>query len=272
MEQVATKITQDDFPCMTYEHNGTILSVAPTWVMNDKETFEKFLPDFQKNYHQAARDYGCEATRSEESYFRNPEILEVRANRNREHPVHASGVFKEFFKPKNEIYFLHADFSARHDATGIAMSHYDYRTDKIVVDLMLRIAVPSHGEIYLSRSREIILDIQRRGFFLKKVTFDTWQSLETLQKLQSLGINAEFFSVDKDTKAYDTLMELISDDKLDYYYYQPFITEAKMLRLIKGKKVDHPATGSKDVSDAVAGCVYQTMIQKPIRKVGLRSI
>jgi len=71
-------------------------------------------------------------------------------------------------------------------------------------------------------------------------------------------------SVDKEDKPYTTLRDMLFQGAVSYYHYQPFIDEVLALEhsikkteggVIKGK-VDHPAKGSKDVSDAVCGMVW----------------
>jgi len=80
--------------------------------------------------------------------------------------------------------------------------------------------------------------------------------VDSIQILKSRGIEAEILSVDKDTKAYDTFKEMLHTKRFDCYYYEPLHKEYQRLELIKGKKVDHPPGGSKDVCDAVAGVCY----------------
>jgi hypothetical protein len=79
-----------------------------------------------------------------------------------------------------------------------------------------------------------------------------------------MGVNSEKLSVDKDLAGYETLKEGIYTGKVKYYRHEWFLKELKRLELVKGKKVDHPATagGSKDVCDAVAGAVYNAVANK----------
>ena len=77
-----------------------------------------------------------------------------------------------------------------------------------------------------------------------------------IQILKSNGIEAETLSVDRDTKAYDTIKAMLHTQRFDCYSHPILEKEYKMLELVKGKKVDHPPSGSKDVADAVAGVCY----------------
>ena len=84
------------------------------------------------------------------------------------------------------------------------------------------------------------------------------QSAEN-QILEDKGLDCEVLSVDRNTAAYDTLKEKMYAGKLKCYRYEPFLEELSRLELREGVKVDHPPSGSKDVSDAVAGAVYKAV-------------
>jgi len=72
-------------------------------------------------------------------------------------------------------------------------------------------------------------------------------SVDSIQILRSKGLIADVLSVDRDTKAYDTLKEDLHSHCLDFYPFDPFQKEYMRLELVKGKKVDHPPSGSKDI-------------------------
>ena len=92
-------------------------------------------------------------------------------------------------------------------------------------------------------------------------------SVDSVQLLIKSGIQAEVQSVDRSTEAYDTLKEQIYKGLLDIYHHPVFIRECEELIRKPNGKIDHPELsyrrsleegrkeGSKDVADAVAGCV-----------------
>ena len=111
-------------------------------------------------------------------------------------------------------------------------------------------------EVELAEIRELIIELKNRGFNILKVTYDGYQSADSIQILNNSGIEAATRSVDRDTGPYDTLKDLIYDERLDTYYCWLVVEELKNLTTIQGGvKVDHPDHGSKDVSDALAGSV-----------------
>ena len=62
--------------------------------------------------------------------------------------------------------------------------------------------------------------------------------------MNDLGINAEFFSVDRDTTAYDTMYEMILADSIDCYPYPVLIEELQNVELVNGgRKIDHTPEG-----------------------------
>jgi len=127
----------------------------------------------------------------------------------------------------------------------------------------MRLTAPPQGEILISDVRQYIYELIRRGFNIKYVSYDGFASEESIQQLKRKGIMSEVISVDKDTKAYESLKDAIYQNRLEFYEHRPFIDEAKALELRNGEKVDHQPNGSKDCSDAVAGVVYRLSTHPP---------
>ena len=89
------------------------------------------------------------------------------------------------------------------------------------------------------------------------VTMDTWQSVDSLQQLKQKGYAAEHLSVDTKMDPYDNLKSAFYEDRIDIYNYPKLFKELRQLEKDeKKKKIDHPPKGSKDIADALAGCLY----------------
>ena len=220
----------------------------------DYEIESKRNPDIFK------RDYMALPSLALEPYFKQYDLIEKCIDEKMKHPVDEKGKFKDWFLGKRKVrYYVHIDLSLRRDATGIAMTHND--GDIVVVDLMMRIKPPIQGEIRFADIREMLFELKARGFKLAKVTYDGWQSIDSLQILRNNYINCDVLSVDRDTCAYDTLKERIYEGQFRCYRYEPFLQEIRRLELIEGKKVDHPPNSSKDCTDAVAGAVLTAVEQ-----------
>jgi hypothetical protein len=107
---------------------------------------------------------------------------------------------------------------------------------------------------------DFIIALRRRGFKLKLVTFDRWQSQDTMHLLEGQGINTELLSVAK--KHYDDFLSVMYDDRLIGPLIPELIDELKQLRHIKNE-VDHPRAGFKDLSDATCGAIYNAVTLTP---------
>ena len=226
---------------------------------------KEFETESKRNPEAFKRDYMAIPSLALEPYFKRMDLVEQCIDPKATHPVDDFGNFKPEFMGKPEYRYkpktwccIHVDLALKRDAVGFAMTHDE--GDVVVVDLMMRIKAPLNGEIHFSDIREMIFELDRRGFRIDRVTFDGWQSIDSIQILKKAGFKSEVLSVDRDTRAYDTLKEKIYTGKLKCYRYEPFLHELRRLELKEGVKVDHPPhIGSKDVTDAVAGAVFMTV-------------
>jgi hypothetical protein len=178
----------------------------------------EFEIETKRNPEVFKRDYMALPSLALEPYFKRWDLIERCIDKGLECPIDEKGKFKSWFRGKYNgkrkiWYFLHVDLSLKRDATGIAMSHHE--GNMVIVDFMLRIKPPVGGEIQFSDIRDMILELRERDFYLVKVTYDGWQSVDSLQILRINYINCETLSVDKDTCAYDTLKERISEGTLN---------------------------------------------------------
>jgi len=130
---------------------------------------------------------------------------------------------------------------------------------------MMRITAKPMDEIKFEDIRKKIYRLKDIGYNIAKISFDGWQSIDSIQTLNSSGFNAETFSIDRNPESYYTLKAAMLDGRMDFYYYKPFVEELQQLEEIKGTKIDHPRQGSKDVADAVAGVCYHAAQGTPGR-------
>lgn len=179
----------------------------------------------------------------------------------------------------NAVRHVHIDPSLSGDATGFCMAHIGGWKDVVrraesgheymehapiyVVDFVLRIVPPVGDEIVLGDVRQLVYDLTAHGFLITNVTLDSFQSADALQQLGKKGYNAERLSVDAHIEPYDNLKTALYEGRVRYYNYPPLIDELRTLEHIREKnKVDHPSHGSKDVADAVAGCLYTLSLKQ----------
>ena len=176
--------------------------------------------------------------------------------------------------------YLHIDLALRRDGVGLCMGHVsgwkeETRRDEsgnlyrelapiIVIDLLLRVEAHKEEEVEIADVRSLVFELRSLGFNIAKVTFDQFQSAESIQQLKRRGIDAERLSIDANPETYHSVREAMYEDRLYLYDYPTLTTELTRLEENHSNgKIDHPKRGSKDVSDALAGVVYHCTVEKP---------
>ena len=173
---------------------------------------------------------------------------------------------------------IHIDPSLRKDALGFCMAHISSWVDVIrsnpdnprekfkerapyyIVDFMLRVLPPTGGEIILGDIRRLIYELAGHGFTITTVSMDSFNSADGLQQLAQKGYNALDVSVDVTPDPYDNLKTALYENRLSMYEYEPVLGELRTIEqrwtAQKKRKIDHPPKKSKDISDALAGCLW----------------
>lgn len=182
--------------------------------------------------------------------------------------------------------FIHCDIGITGDALGLCMAHisgfrtvrrirsdgtwYEDKAPIFTVDFMVQIKPPMGAEIDLAKVRAFIISLRDYGVPIWRVSFDGFQSTDSKQILRKLGFDAVCYSVDRTDEAYLSLRQALVENRLVLYPHPVFQREiVELERDLDNCKVDHPAKspstgqpGSKDVSDAVAGAVFNALIEK----------
>ena len=131
----------------------------------------------------------------------------------------------------------------------------------IQIDGCLEIMAPRNGEVLFWKLRRLLYKIRKEGLNLRWVSFDAFQSVDSIQLLRQQGYAVGVQSMDKDTTPYDFLKAAIYDKRIDVPRHGKLLKEIRELQFIlqttnKRFKVDHLPSGSKDVADSLAGVVY----------------
>lgn len=180
----------------------------------------------------------------------------------------------------NKPRFAHIDIGLKGDRLGLTVVHSSKEItverytptgaiDKISenvydIDLMLGVKAIPGSEIPLYKIREFLLWLSSYiGYKFKKITYDGFQSADSIQLLQMSGLPAGLLSVDRTDVPYLNLRACILEQRLVGYYNSIVVEELRDLEYDrKAKKVDHPivkydgSPGSKDISDSLCGAVY----------------
>lgn len=245
----------------------------PTWDVNPIKTLNGQKNSFFEDVHDALGRFACTPSDGgEDSFIKNKQAIEeafISLN-----GVDQQGVFAPNFHPKENVeYFVHVDLSKVHDRCAVALAHVDKwvshteghlsETYPVVRVDAVRFWKPSPTEPMDYRQvQDYILNLRRRGFNLRLVTFDRWNSHDTMNYLEAQHISTDMLSVG--TKHYDDFLQLLYDGRLVGPKIPELIDELKELRYVKTAgsalpKVDHPRTGYKDLSDAITGAIYNAV-------------
>lgn len=279
-EENTFSIEWEEDEIVAYNYPKVYALKRPTWEINPTRSIEDFKIQFYKNPIDALSRFACMPPEATDAFFRSREKIET-CFRLPTNAVDENGRFAEWFKPEEEReYFIHVDLAQKHDHCAVAMAHvdkwvkvggfndYDVINPFVVVDAIRWWTPTSDKAVEFKDVKNYILELRARGFKIKKVTFDRWNSFDIMNELKSLGMNAETLSVAK--KHYDDMAMIIAEERLVGPAVKLLIDELLQLRIIRDK-VDHPRKGSKDLADAVVGSVYNA-ISGSSKQVGLKEI
>lgn len=165
--------------------------------------------------------------------------------------------------------FEHDLLSAIRDIAGVAIGYVERfvpvarsgttieRLPKINFDLVLEVKPPRNGEIEFESLRRLFYALRESGMNLKWISFDTYQSRDSIQLLRQQGFVIGTQSMDADSTAYDVAKTALYDGRIAAPRHEH--ARAELIRLERDPRtgrIDHPAGFSKDCADAIAGVIY----------------
>ena len=244
----------------------------PTWDINPTRKIEDFTEAFYTDPTDALSRFACMPPDATDAFFKNRAVIE-KAFSNPNLNVDSYGRFDDAFRPDPEKqYFVHVDLAQKHDHCAVALSHvqswvtmkigetYKEAAPRVVVDAVRYWTPTASKSVDFTEVKDYIISLRARGFNLKMVTFDRWNSHDMMQQLKANGINTELLSVAK--KHYEDMSLTLTEERLYGPHIQLLIDELLQLRIVKDK-VDHPRKGSKDLADAVCGAIYNAIALTP---------
>ncbi len=241
----------------------------PTWEINPTRKVEDFTVAFYKDPVDALSRFACMPPEAVDAFFKSREKIEAAFN-NPMLAVDSDGRFAEWFVPDpTKEYFVHVDLAQKHDHCAVAIAHIESwvsmkiagemteAAPKVIVDAIRWWTPTSTQSVDFTAVKDYIIQLRSRGFNLKLVTFDRWNSHDLMQQLKNYSINTEILSVAK--KHYEDMAMVVTEERLHGPRIELLINELLQLKITKADKVDHPRKGSKDLSDAVCGAVYNAI-------------
>jgi hypothetical protein len=175
---------------------------------------------------------------------------------------------------------IHIDLSRTGDRCGIAMAKitgwsHIVKGDVVeklpvyAVEMAVSIEPNTLNQIDIADIRAWCMDLKLQyNLNIISVTYDGFDSQESIQQWRKMNMNAYNISMDKTTEAYDQFKQalyqsrvlLVENDLLK----QELVTLERHVRGGKSK-IDHPAKGSKDISDAVVGACFAISKNRALR-------
>lgn len=176
--------------------------------------------------------------------------------------------------------FIHVDLSTSVDKCGIAVvshlgnvemvregSDFVEVLPRFAVELAVSIQPNPMQQLDISQVRQWIMQLV--AFWkinVVNVSYDGFQSKESMTMLRKSGIRSGYLSVDRTTEPYEVLRDAIYDGRVLLYDNDVLRQELTTLEYYaEKKKVDHPPKGSKDIADAVAGAIFAASNYRTIR-------
>ena len=175
--------------------------------------------------------------------------------------------------------FVHIDLSKTKDRCGVAMVRIDSMSEVEVqpgvfqmlpfgvVELALSIQPSQAKELDISAVRDWVVALRNvHNVPIYRITYDGYNSAESIQAVRKLGIRSKVISMDKTDGPYEAVKRALYQDRLALAPNDILVRELTQLdKNEQTGKIDHPAKGSKDISDAVAGAWTSAITSRQYR-------
>lgn len=236
----------------------------------------EYRDDFERDIHEALREIGGISTMATHPFLANREAVSWGFGR-RKSLFNKTEIFSDEkllifpkrFEDREQPRLAHLDLALTGDSAGLCIGYVKKFVDVsrgdrsagkmplIYIDGALRINPPRNGEINFERLRNILFRLRDNGLNIRFVTFDSFQSRDSIQILRGQGFLASLTSVDKTPLPYDVTKSALYENRVLIPKDDGLLNELLALEYDTQKgRVDHPPNGSKDVADSLAGVVY----------------
>ena len=180
------------------------------------------------------------------------------------------GIVKSAIKNPTQPRFAHVDLGLTSDSAGIVIGYVDKFIDveldgeedmavtmpHIMIDGTLKVDPPKNGEINFAKIRKIFYKLTALGMNIRWITFDSYQSVDSIQILRGKGYITGNQSMDKTTLPYDILKTALIDTRVVIPENPDLRDEIVHLERTEKGKIDHTPYSTKDIADSLAGVVF----------------
>lgn len=256
-----------------------------------------YVADYEEDPALAKAKYECKPSKASNPFFRNEFLVRSSFTPSTRQPIEVlyrrSGDSWEVsydispdLKPiKGAQYCMHGDLAVTGDRAGIAMAHVVRKEEfesqvqldngemttirelrpivkvDFVFSFQAERGVNPPREIQIRWARELAFELKKRGFRIKRFTFDGFESRDSMQILERSGIESKRVSTDRTNEPWRNLMDVMYDGRLIAKERELLIDELLGLTVLPNGKIDHPRMGSKDEADAMACAVFGAVEQ-----------
>lgn len=264
--QMAQKKTEENGTVL-YPYDDILALQLPTWRMNPEPSFDKKsleLKEMAKDPVAYVTTWGARFVGSEGSKMFDEAKLEMCFDHSLREP--------EFGK-HNTLYHLHLDPATTSHNYALALVHMNVDINQfggkdrhMIVDFVKHWHPSADGPVNIADVEREILRICGR-FKVATVTFDSWQSAQTIQNLKARRVKA-FETPYRDnyiTTIYGELRNLVHHNQVSIYPDPLLMGEMKSLLYKVNARGMTKMTDKKgefktdDVVDAVAGAAFQAI-------------
>jgi hypothetical protein len=241
------------------------------------EVPEEFRSEFERDILSAIRDIAGSATFALHPFILNTEAVSkafgirqsVLTVVETDFVAPRPGIYVNRIDHKEEPRLAHVDLGLTSDSAGVAIGWVEgftqvRRSDNtfelmpvINFDAILEVRRPRGGEIEFENIRTLFYKLQEAGMPLKWISFDSYQSADSVQILRQKGLVTGVYSMDKTSLPYDITKSAFYDGRIKAPLHAKALSE--VVRLERDPQtglIDHPVHYSKDCADAVAGVVF----------------
>lgn len=189
------------------------IDAKPTYIV---DVPIEFLEDFQHDPLIAWQSFGDRPLQSELPYFEDLSSLYEMVKPRKNPFDHETFSFDgDFICNDTFLRWVHIDLGQKRDACGIAMCHVPKMLEVPVVkvgvgghftdrelqpyyyfDFLGRIVAGKGEEVIFSQVRELLYELEQRGFPIALVTYDRFQSVDSIQILRNRGFTVDNLSMD----------------------------------------------------------------------------
>lgn len=238
---------------------------------------EEFRSEFERDILSAIRDIAGSSTFALHPFIVNTQaVSELFGRRQSILSVESTDfvaarplIYTRRIVRPDEPRMAHVDLGLTGDSAGVAIGWVEGFTEvprsdktfelmpKINFDLILEVKPPRNGEILFEDIRRIFYKLREEGMNLKWISFDTFQSVDSVQLLRQSGFVTGTQSIDKTSLPYEVTKTAFYDGRVSAPKHAKALSEiVRLERDPQTGKIDHPPNFSKDCADAVAGVIY----------------